>query len=149
MLTSNTTKPCTKMATYEQSVAAIDMLIATTAAHAQAADAKVAEAMAAVNNIADAAVDRALYEAATANRAAEIAANQHGFLQKYHDDYDHNINCSEWSFSWNRNEQYFEALDAYTVFLRMKGCKVKREENRQEEVMVYVTRQYNILCNLL
>ena len=156
------------MSTYEQSVAAIDKRIVTEAAYAKAADAKLAEAIAAANAaIANATADAAAAKvaeraqadarefathAASANSGAEKAAKQHYYLQKYHDDYDHNINCSEWSFSWNRNEFYFEALDAYKAFLRMNGCKVKQEENRQDDVVVYVTRQpfyKNMLCILL
>ena len=145
------------MSTYEQSIAAIDTLIATTAARAQAADAKLAGAIAAATAAAaiantDAAAakvaDRARADArefathaASANCAARIAANHHGFLQKYHDDYDHNINGRSWSFTWNKYEQYFEALNAYTAFLRMKGCKVKQEEPMQDYVKVFVTKQ--------
>ena len=147
------------MSAYEQSIAAIDTLIATTAARAQAADAKLAEAIAAAtaaaaiaNTIADAAAAKVAEtaradarefatHAASANCAAKIAANHHGFLQKYHDDYDCNVNSNSWSFTWNKYEQYFEALNAYTAFLQQKGCKVEREEPMQDYVKVFVTKQ--------
>ena len=133
---------------YEQRTTAIDNLIATTAARAKAADAKLAEATAAAASATGDVAERARADArefathaASANCAAKIAANHPEYLQKYHADYDRNINCGSWSFVWNRNEFYFEALNAYTAFLREKGCTVKQEENRQDEVIVYVTRQ--------
>jgi hypothetical protein len=101
MLKSITTKHRTKMSAYEQSIAAIDTLIATTAARAQAADANASADAAAAKVAETARADAREFanHAATANCAAKIAANHHGFLQKYHDDYDHNINCRSWSFT--------------------------------------------------
>ena len=157
---------------YEQSIAAIDKLIATTAERVKSTNAKYAEAKAdataaiaivedattaAINGActnADAyaaaktaeiakakAHDYASY-AASATSAAKIAANHHGFLQKYHDDYDYHLEKNEeWSFQWNRYEFYFEALNAYIAFLREKGFKVEREEPMQYVVFINVTKQ--------